>query len=150
MILYPEIECADRQQLHELQSKRLAETVKRVYENVPFYRNKFKEKGIEAGDIKSVDQLKDLPFTTKIDLRNNYPFGLFTVPQTEVVRIHASSGTTGKPTVVGYTRHDIEIWAEVVARGLTMAGVNKDDTIQISYGYGLLPVGSDCITVRKK
>ncbi|MDD2226028.1 MAG: phenylacetate--CoA ligase [Dysgonamonadaceae bacterium] len=141
MILYPEIECADRQQLHELQSKRLAETVKRVYENVPFYRNKLKEKGIEPGDIQSVDQLKDLPFTTKIDLRNNYPFGLFTVPQTEVVRIHASSGTTGKPTVVGYTRRDVEIWAEVVARGLTMAGIDKDDTIQIAYGYGAFTGG---------
>ena len=140
MILYPEIECADRQQLHELQSKR-SRNRKTGLRKCAFYRNKLKEKGIEPGDIQSVDQLKDLPFTTKIDLRNNYPFGLFTVPQTEVVRIHASSGTTGKPTVVGYTRRDIEIWAEVVARGLTMAGIDKDDTIQIAYGYGAFTGG---------
>ena len=136
MIWNPEIECADRQQMRELQSKRLAEMLKRMYDNVPFYRNKLKEKGIEPGDITSVDQLKDLPFTTKADLRDNYPFSLFTVPQTDVVRIHASSGTTGKPTVVGYTQKDIELWAEVVARSHTMAGVHSGDTIQIAYGYG--------------
>lgn len=132
----PERECADRQQLIELQSKQLTGMVKRMYDNVPFYRNKLKEIGIEPGDIKSVDQLKDLPFTTKTDLRDNYPFGLFTVPQSEVVRIHASSGTTGKPTVVGYTNQDIDVWAEVVARSLTMAGIHSGDTIQIAYGYG--------------
>lgn len=110
--------------------------IQRIYDNVPFYRNKLKEAGIEPGDIKSVDQLKYLPFTTKSDLRDNYPFGLFTVPQSEVVRIHASSGTTGKPTVVGYTQQDLEMWAEVVARGLTMAGIHRGDTIQIAYGYG--------------
>lgn len=136
MIWNPKIECADRQQLHELQSRRLTEMIKRIYNNVPFYRNKLKEKGIEPGDIKSIDKLKDLPFTTKSDLRDNYPFGLFTVPQTEVVRVHASSGTTGKPTVVGYTQHDLEIWSEAVARSLSMAGIGKDDTIQIAYGYG--------------
>ena len=132
----PERECADRQQLIELQSKQLTGMVKRMYDNVPFYRNKLKEIGIEPGDIKSVDQLKHLPFTTKTDLRDNYPFGLFTVPQSEVVRIHASSGTTGKPTVVGYTNQDIDVWAEVVARSLTMAGIHCGDTIQIAYGYG--------------
>ncbi|MFA6701478.1 MAG: phenylacetate--CoA ligase [Dysgonamonadaceae bacterium] len=132
----PERECADRQQLIELQSKQLTGMVKRMYDNVPFYRNKLKEIGLEPGDIKSVDQLKDLPFTTKTDLRDNYPFGLFTVPQSEVVRIHASSGTTGKPTVVGYTNQDIDVWAEVVARSLTMAGIHSGDTIQIAYGYG--------------
>lgn len=136
MIWNRNIECADREQLHELQSKRLMETVKRVYENVPAYRKKLQEKGIEPGDIKSIDQLKYLPFTTKTDLRDNYPFGLFTVPQSEVVRIHASSGTTGKPTVVGYSQRDLEVWSEVVARSLTMAGIHKDDTIQIAYGYG--------------
>ena len=115
MIWNPEIECADRQQLHEIQSKRLARTIQRLYDNVPFYRNKLNEAGIKPGDVGSVDQLKRLPFTTKTDLRDNYPFGLFTVPQSDVVRIHASSGTTGKPTVVGYTQHDLEIWAEVVA-----------------------------------
>ncbi len=119
-----------------MQSKQLAAMIERMYYNVPFYRNKLKEMGIEPGDIRSVDQLKALPFTTKDDLRENYPFGLFAVPQTDVVRIHASSGTTGKPTVVGYTQRDIETWAEVVARGLVMAGVNEDDTIQVSYGYG--------------
>lgn len=132
----PERECADRQQLIELQSKQLTGMVKRMYDNVPFYRNKLKEIGLEPADIKSVDQLKDLPFTTKTDLRDNYPFGLFTVPQSEVVRIHASSGTTGKPTVVGYTNQDIDVWAEVVARSLTMAGIHSGDTIQIAYGYG--------------
>lgn len=110
--------------------------IQRIYDHVPFYRNKLKEVGIEPGDIRSVDQLKNLPFTTKSDLRDNYPFGLFTVPQSEVVRIHASSGTTGKPTVVGYTQQDLEIWAEVVARSLTMAGIHSGDTIQIAYGYG--------------
>ena len=136
MIWNPEIECAEREQMHELQSNRLTGMVKRMYDNVPFYRNKFDEIGLELGDIKTVDQLKDLPFTNKNDLRDNYPFGLFTVPQTDVVRIHASSGTTGKPTVVGYTHADLDIWAEVVARSLTMAGVHKGDTIQIAYGYG--------------
>lgn len=136
MIWNPEIECAEREQMHELQSNRLTGMVKRMYDNVPFYRNKFDEIGLEPGDIKTVDQLKDLPFTNKNDLRDNYPFGLFTVPQTDVVRIHASSGTTGKPTVVGYTHADLDIWAEVVARSLTMAGVHKGDTIQIAYGYG--------------
>lgn len=122
--------------MHKMQSKELAVMVKRMYDNVPFYRDKFKEIGIESGDIKSVDQLKYLPFTTKNDLRDNYPFGLFTTPQSDIVRIHASSGTTGKPTVVGYTRDDLEIWAEVVARSLTMAGIHSGDTIQIAYGYG--------------
>ena len=130
------MECADRQQMHEIQSKRLTAMIQRIYDHVPFYRNKLKEAGIEPGDIRSVDQLKDLPFTTKGDLRDNYPFGLFTVPQSEVVRIHASSGTTGKPTVVGYTQQDLETWAEVVARSLTMAGIHSGDTIQIAYGYG--------------
>ena len=136
MIWNNNMECADRQQMHEIQSKRLTAMIQRIYDHVPFYRNKLKEAGIEPGDIRSVDQLKDLPFTTKGDLRDNYPFGLFTVPQSEVVRIHASSGTTGKPTVVGYTQQDLEIWAEVVARSLTMAGIHSGDTIQIAYGYG--------------
>ncbi len=136
MIWNSEIECADRELMHKMQSKELAVMVKRMSDNVPFYRDKFKEIGIESGDIKSVDQLKYLPFTTKNDLRDNYPFGLFTTPQSDIVRIHASSGTTGKPTVVGYTRDDLEIWAEVVARSLTMAGIHSGDTIQIAYGYG--------------
>lgn len=132
----PELECADREKMHELQSKQLSSMVERMYKNVPFYKEKLSEKGITPGDIRSIDQLKDLPFTTKNDLRDNYPFGLFTVPQNDVVRLHASSGTTGKPTVVGYTQNDIDIWAEVVARSLTMAGIHSGDTIQIAYGYG--------------
>lgn len=122
--------------MHQLQSGQLSRMIQRMYDHVPFYRNRFKEKGIEPGDIGSVDQLKELPFTTKEDLRENYPFGLFTVPQSDVVRIHASSGTTGKPTVVGYTRQDIDIWSEVVARSLTMADIHSGDTIQVAYGYG--------------
>jgi len=141
MIWNQEIECADREQMHEIQSIRLTQMVKRVYDTVPFYHNKLKEIGIEPGDIKSIDQLKNLPFTLKTDLRDNYPFGLFTVAQSEIVRIHASSGTTGKPTVVGYTKNDIEMWSEVVARSLTMAGVTKNDIIQIAYGYGLFTGG---------
>ena len=136
MIWNPQREQADRQQMQEMQSSALQAMIRRIYNHVPFYRNKMLELGMEPGDIKSVEQLKDLPFTTKADLRNNYPFGLFTLPQSEVVRLHASSGTTGKPTVVGYSKGDIELWAEVVARCLTMAGVHRGDTIQIAYGYG--------------
>lgn len=136
MIWNPEKECADRQQMQEWQNGQLSRMIQRLHEKVPFYREKLKEKGIEPGDIRGVDQLKALPFTTKSDLRENYPFGLFTVPQNDVVRIHASSGTTNQPTVVGYTRKDLELWAETVARGLTMAGIHSGDTIQIAYGYG--------------
>lgn len=136
MIWNPERECADREQMHQLQSRQLTAMVKRMYDNVPFYRERLKEIGVEPGDITDVDQLKMLSFTTKTDLRDNYPFNLFGVPQSEVIRIHASSGTTGKPTVVGYTKGDLNIWTEVVARSLTMAGVHQGDTIQIAYGYG--------------
>lgn len=136
MIWNPQRECADRQQMQELQASALQAMIRRIYNHVPFYRNRLMALGIEPGDIRSVEQLKLLPFTTKTDLRDNYPFGLFTLPQSEVVRIHASSGTTGKPTVVGYSRADIELWAEVVARSLTMAGIHSGDTIQIAYGYG--------------
>ncbi|MDP4271431.1 MAG: phenylacetate--CoA ligase [Bacteroidota bacterium] len=134
------IECADRQTLVKIQNERFLKMIERI-QNVPFYRNKFKELGINPADIKSIDQLKDLPFTNKYDLRDNYPFGLFAVPQSEVVRVHASSGTTGRPTVVGYTQNDIDMWREVVARSLTMAGVSKKDLIQIAYGYGLFTGG---------
>ena len=136
MIWNPQRECADRQQMQELQASALQAMIRRIYNHVPFYRNRLMALGIEPADIRSVEQLKLLPFTTKGDLRDNYPFGLFTLPQSEVVRIHASSGTTGKPTVVGYSRADIELWAEVVARSLTMAGIHSGDTIQIAYGYG--------------
>ena len=136
MIWNPQRECADRQQMQELQASALQAMIRRIYNHVPFYRNRLMALGIEPGDITSVEQLRLLPFTTKADLRDNYPFGLFTMPQSEVVRIHASSGTTGKPTVVGYSRADIELWAEVVARSLTMAGIHSGDTIQVAYGYG--------------
>lgn len=135
------IECADRATLEQLQSERLTRMIERMYNHVPFYRARFDELGIQPGDITSIHQLKDLPFTTKHDLRDNYPFGLFTVPQSEVVRLHASSGTTGKPTVVGYTQNDIDMWREVVARSLTMAGVSKRDIVQVAYGYGLFTGG---------
>jgi phenylacetate-CoA ligase len=135
------IECMDRERLIKLQGDRLSAMVERLYYNVPFYRSLFQEKGIEPGDINSVDQLKYLPFTTKQDLRDNYPFGLFAVPKSEVVRVHASSGTTGKPTVVGYTRKDIQTWAEVMARTLTAAGAGKTDVLHIAYGYGLFTGG---------
>lgn len=141
MIWNEYIECMDREQLVKLQGERLSSMIQRLYYNIPFYRKLFQEKGIEPGDIKSIEQLKNFPFTTKQDLRDNYPFGLFAAPKSEVVRVHASSGTTGKPTVVGYTRKDIEIWSEVVARTLTAAGAGKNDVLHIAYGYGLFTGG---------
>ena len=136
-----EIECMPREKLRVLQEERLRETVSRVYENVPFYRNAFDKIGLKPDDIKSLDDLKKLPFTNKDDLRDNYPYGLFAVPLSEVIRIHASSGTTGKPTVVGYTRQDIRSWAEVKARSLSCCGANKNSKIQNAYGYGLFTGG---------
>ena len=134
-------ECMSRDQMTQLQSARLKKVVSNVYHNVKFYRQKMQEMGLEPGDIKGIEDLNKLPFTTKADLRDNYPFGLFAVPKTEIVRIHASSGTTGKPTVVGYTRKDLDTWSECVARCLTMAGLGKDDIIQVAYGYGLFTGG---------
>lgn len=134
-------ECMSRDEMVRVQSERLVNTVKRIYNNVPFYRERMKEKGIEPQDIKSIDDLKKLPFTCKQDLRDNYPYGLFATPMSEIVRIHASSGTTGKQTVVGYTKNDIDTWAEVMARTLVNAGANKESFIQIAYGYGLFTGG---------
>jgi phenylacetate-CoA ligase len=134
-------ECMSRDQMHSLQSRRLQDMVSRVYHNVAFYRRKMQELGLEPGDIKSIDDLSKLPFTTKQDLRDNYPFGLFAVPKSEIVRVHASSGTTGKPTVVGYTRKDVDMFSEVVARSLYSAGATRHDIIQIAYGYGLFTGG---------
>ncbi len=134
-------ECMSRDEMTVLQSARLVKMVDRVYHNVPFYRKKMQQLGIEPGDIRGIEDLPKLPFTTKSDLRDNYPFGLFAVPQSEIVRVHASSGTTGKATVVGYTRRDLEIWSECVARALSMAGVTRDDVIQVAYGYGLFTGG---------
>jgi len=131
----------ERERLRELQSKRLVKTVERVYYNVPYYRNLMQERGIVPEDIKGIDDLSKLPFTTKDDLRDNYPYGLFAVPLSEIVRIHASSGTTGKPTVVGYTRQDITTWSELMARTLACGGATKDSVIQIAYGYGLFTGG---------
>lgn len=134
-------ECMSRDEKIVLQGARLVKTVDKVYHNVPFYRRKMQTIGIEPGDIRGLEDLHKLPFTTKVDLRDNYPFGLFAVPQSEIVRIHASSGTTGKATVVGYTRRDLDIWSECVARALTMAGVSRNDIIQVAYGYGLFTGG---------
>lgn len=136
-----EIECMDREQLRELQGEKLKTTAQKVYDNVPFYKKAFDEKGVKPQDIKSVDDLKKLPFTVKDDLRQNYPFGLFAAPQEDIVRVHASSGTTGKPTVVGYTARDIKNWGELMARTFTFAGGNKNSVIQIAYGYGLFTGG---------
>lgn len=137
----PEIECASRETLREIQSKRLCEIVKKNYENVPFYRKKFDEMGLSPDDIKSIDDITKLPFTLKTDLRDNYPYGLFTTPKEDLIRIHASSGTTGKPTVVGYTRNDIDIWADSVARAISAVGGTKSDFVHVSYGYGLFTGG---------
>ena len=137
----PEAESMPRSKREEIQFERLKQTVRRCYEKVPLYRKKFDEIGLKPEDIKSLDDLEKLPFTTKDDLRENYPFGLFAVPMDQVVRIHASSGTTGKPTVVGYTRNDIEVWAEVMARTLGCGEVTERDIIQNAYGYGLFTGG---------
>ena len=134
-------ECMSRDQMHALQSARLVKLVDYVYHNVEFYRKKMQAIDLMPGDIRIIEDIVKLPFTTKDDLRDNYPFGLFAVPNSEIVRIHASSGTTGKATVVGYTRYDLDIWSECVARCLSMAGVTKDDIIQIAYGYGLFTGG---------
>ena len=134
-------ECMSRDEMSNLQSARLVKLVDYVYHNVEFYRKKMQQIDLMPADIRSIEDITKLPFTTKDDLRDNYPFGLFAVPNSEIVRIHASSGTTGKATVVGYTRRDLDIWAECVARCLTMAGVGKDDIIQIAYGYGLFTGG---------
>lgn len=136
-----EIETAPRYQMEALQSYRLSATVKRVYENVPHYRAKMDEAGIKPEDIKSLADLSKLPFTYKQDLRDTYPYGLFAVPAEEVVRIHASSGTTGKQIVVGYTQHDLDIWSDCTARALTAIGGSKSDFIHVSYGYGLFTGG---------
>lgn len=124
-----------------MQSERLAKLVAYVYERVPFYKQKLDEVGIRPGDIRSVADLSRLPFTKKRDLRDHYPFGLFAVPMEQVIRVHASSGTTGKPTVVGYTRDDITMWAEVCARSFGMSGAKPGDMFQNAYGYGLFTGG---------
>lgn len=136
-----EFECMEREKLSRLQGQRLSNTVQRVYTNVAYYRQKMKDKGVEPGDIQTVEDLRKLPFTYKQDLRDTYPYGLFAVPMDDVVRIHASTGTTGKRTVVGYTAKDIDTWAELIARSLTSAGADKSDFVHVAYGYGLFTGG---------
>lgn len=130
-----------RDELRKLQLLRLKQLCENVYHRVPFYRNSFDKAGIKPEDIKSLDDLRRLPFTYKQDMRDNYPFGMFAVPQEQVVRIHASSGTTGKPTVVGYTSRDVDTWAELMARTMSAAGVGRGDILQNAYGYGLFTGG---------
>ncbi len=141
MIWNETIECASREELRKIQSQRLIDTVQRVYHAVPAYRRRMQETGLVPADIRGIDDIVKLPFTTKQDLRDNYPFGMFSVPLSEIVRIHASSGTTGKSTVVGYTRKDLNMWTEVVTRSLVEAGVHRNDVVQVAYGYGLFTGG---------
>ena len=141
MIWNEEFETLPREALEALQLKRLKATVERVYETVPFYKKKFDEMGVKPAQVKTLKDLQLLPFTVKNDLRDNYPFGLFSVPMEQVVRVHASSGTTGKPIVVGYTKRDIDTWAELIARTLSCAGVHRGDIVHNAYGYGLFTGG---------
>ncbi len=130
-----------REEMRQLQGARLRKLVDNVYHNVPFYREKMQAMNIMPDDIKTIDDIKKLPFTTKQDLRDNYPFGLNAVPQSAIVRVHASSGTTGRPTVVGYTRRDLAVWSESIARCLAAFGASREDTISVAYGYGLFTGG---------
>lgn len=141
MIFDIEYETMPREALEAIQIKRLQNTLSRVYATVPFYRKKMDEAGILPGDIKSIRDLRHIPFTTKQDLRDNYPFGMFATPMANVVRIHASSGTTGQPTVVGYTARDVDTWAQLMARALSAAGATRGDIIHNAYGYGLFTGG---------
>ena len=137
----PKIECMSRDEMSALQSERLVKQVKNVYDHVEFYRKKMDDLGVEPGDIKGIEDIDKLPFTTKEDLRDNYPFGLLAVPQEEIVRVQGTSGTTGKLTLASYTQKDVDVWGECVARGLTMAGLTAGDRIHICYGYGLFTGG---------
>lgn len=137
MIWCPEIECAPREKIVEIQRQRMKKSLQWAYERVPFYRESFDRVGFKPSDYSGFSDLARLPFTTKDDLRANYPFGMFAVPMEEIVRVHASSGTTGKPSVVGYTRNDMEIWTDLVARMVSLAGVTRGDVAQIAFSYGL-------------
>jgi phenylacetate-CoA ligase len=141
MIWNKEAECMPEDKLKQLQLKRLKNTVLKAYERVPYYRKKFDEAGFKPKDLKTLEDIRKIPFTGKADLREVYPFGMFASPLSEIVEIHMSSGTTGKPVVAGYTRSDIGVWAEVMARCLTMAGATRDDIVQNCYGYGLFTGG---------
>lgn len=137
MIWNEKVETAPREEIRAIQLERLKNQVRFSYENVPFYKKKFDEIGLKPEDIKTLDDIRKIPFTVKSDLRDNYPYGLFGVPMKDIVRIHASSGTTGKPTVVGYTKEDLDMWSECIARLVTAAGGTSEDITQISFGYGL-------------
>ncbi|ABK99283.1 phenylacetate--CoA ligase family protein [Pelobacter propionicus] len=141
MYFNEEFETLPRQALEAIQLKRLRAVLERVYNNVPFYRNSFDMAGFRPADLKGLDDLQRLPFTTKQDMRDSYPYGLFAAPMDEIVRIHASSGTTGKPTVVGYTGSDVNMWAELMARSFVSAGAHKGDIVHNAYGYGLFTGG---------
>ncbi|MBO7607543.1 MAG: phenylacetate--CoA ligase [Paludibacteraceae bacterium] len=141
MIWNETVECMDRQRLRDLQSVRLKRVVERVYHNCEPYRKRMQEAGVSPSDINGIEDIAKLPFTSKQDLRDYYPYGLLSSPLSEIVRIHASSGTTGKPIVVGLTRNDLSVWSEVGARCLTAFGLGKNDTVQVAYGYGLFTGG---------
>jgi phenylacetate-CoA ligase len=141
MIYNEEYETMPREALEAIQLKRLQTTVARVYNTVPFYKKRFDEVGVKVDEVRSLDDLRRLPFTYKDNLRDSYPFGMFTVPMDDVVRIHVSSGTTGKPTVVGYTAGDIQTWSELMARTLMAGGATRGDMIHNAYGYGLFTGG---------
>lgn len=137
MIWDKEVECMQRSSMEELQLSRLRQVVARVYDNVPFYRKALDDRKVGVNHIRSLKDISLLPFTTKDDIRNNYPYGLFSVPLKKIVRLHASSGTTGKPTVVGYTKNDIDLWANMVTRIAVAAGAREEDVAQVAFGYGL-------------
>ncbi len=141
MFWNPSIECLDRDKLRNLQDARLREMVSYVYDNTPFYRRKLDEAGVSPGDIRGVGDICKLPFTTKTDLRDNYPYGLCAVPMSRIVRIHGSSGTTGRPTVVLFTKNDIALWTECLSRAFTAFGADSNDIFHIAYGYGLFTGG---------
>lgn len=137
----PKVECMSRDEMTAIQNKRLVEVVNRVYHNVDFYHRKMKELGVEPGDIKGIADIHKLPFTTKEDLRDNYPFGLVAVPESQIARVQGTSGTTGKLTLASYSQKDVDVWGECVARALTMAGLGNEDRIHVCYGYGLFTGG---------
>ena len=141
MIYNPQLECMSREEMRELQSQRLKDIVKTCYRKSKFYRRKMAEMDVTPDDIQSIDDIHKLPFTTKFDLRDEYPFGLMVVPPTEIARVHASSGTTGKPVIDVYTKNDLDMWSEGVARVMAAGGVGPGDTVQVSYGYGLFTGG---------
>ena len=141
MIFDREHECMSRDDMRKLQGERLSALVNRVYDKVPFYRDLLDQAGVAPESVRGLDDLTRLPFTRKYNLRDNYPFKMFATPLKEVVRIHASSGTTGKPTTVGYTQNDIDMWAQVAARTLAGVGASDEDVVQVAYGYGLFTGG---------